>query len=85
VDERSAGGAAYVQEWHHRHAGATTVILGAMADDQGRITYRVLADAIKEGDEPVLDLACGDGYLLELLRPDRASFGANLNPLARGQ
>jgi hypothetical protein len=67
VDERSAGGAAYVQEWHHRHAGATTVIQGAMADDQGRITYRVLADAIKEGDEPV------------------PSFGANLNPLARGQ
>jgi ubiquinone/menaquinone biosynthesis C-methylase UbiE len=79
MDELS-GGAAYVQDWHHRHAGATTVILGAMADDRGRTTYQVLADAIIKGDEPVLDLACGDGHLLELLRPDRASFGADLNP-----
>lgn len=80
MDEQSAGGTAYVQDWHHRHAGATTVVFGAMADDRGRTTYQVLADAIKEGDEPVLDLACGDGHLLELLRPDRASFGADLNP-----
>ena len=42
-----------------------------MTDDGGRNSYEVLAEALRHGNEPVLDLACGDGYLLEL--PDRES------------
>jgi ubiquinone/menaquinone biosynthesis C-methylase UbiE len=39
----------------------------------------VLADAIGRGGEPILDIACGDGHLLELLRPRASSAGVDWN------
>jgi len=68
-------GAEYLQGWHDRHPGATSTILDSLTDDMGRNSYAVLAEAIEDGDEPVLDLACGDGYLLELLHPNRVCLG----------
>ena len=51
----------------------------AMTDDGGRSSYEVLAKALPHGCEPILDLACGDGYLLELLRTDRYCLGTDRN------
>jgi ubiquinone/menaquinone biosynthesis C-methylase UbiE len=56
----------YLDAWHERHAGATSAVLGTMIDHEARNSYRVLADAMLDSGEPVLDLACGDGYLLGL-------------------
>lgn len=50
-----------------------------MTDDSGRNSYEVLAEAIGHGSEPVLDLACGDGYLLELLRGQHTCVGTDWN------
>ena len=79
MDDQTARGAAYLQEWHDRHPGATSELLGSMTDDVGRNSYEVLAEAIRQGSEPVLDLACGDGYLLELLRVNQACLGTDWN------
>ena len=54
-------------------------MFAAMNDDVGRNTYQILAKALSDGGEPILDLACGDGYLLELLRTDRDCLGADWN------
>ena len=79
MDKRIADGARYLQDWHDRHPGATSAMLTSMTDDNGRNTYEVLAEALFHGGEPVLDLACGDGYLLELLRTDRDCLGTDRN------
>lgn len=67
----------YLQSWHARHPGATFTSLGSLADQMGRSSYDVLAGAIRHGGEPVLDLACGDGHLLELLGPKVPCFGSD--------
>lgn len=54
-------------------------MLDSLTDAAGHNSYEVLAEAIQEGDEPVLDLACGDGYLLELLHPNHACVGMDWN------
>lgn len=73
------GGADYLQGWHDRHPGATSAMLDSLTDKAGRNSYEVLAEAIQDGDDPVLDLACGDGYLLELLQPNRVCVGMDWN------
>ena len=73
------GGADYLQGWHDGHPGATSAMLDSLTDEAGRNSYEVLAAVIQDGDEPVLDLACGDGYLLELLHPNRACVGMDWN------
>lgn len=45
----------------------------------GRSSYEVLANAMLHGGEPVLDLACGDGHLLELLGPKVSCLGSDWN------
>jgi len=72
-------GAEYLQGWHDRHPGATSAMLDSLTDEVGRNSYEVLAEVIQDGDEPVLDLACGDGYLLELLHPNHACVGMDWN------
>jgi ubiquinone/menaquinone biosynthesis C-methylase UbiE len=71
------GATEYLEVWHERHAGATSALLGTMFDGAGRSSYRVLADAMLDGDEPALDLACGDGYLLGLMRAGSTCVGAD--------
>ena len=72
-------GGDYLQGWHDRHPGATSTMLDSLTDEVGRNSYEVLAEVIHDGDEPVLDLACGDGYLLELLHPNRVCVGMDWN------
>jgi SAM-dependent methyltransferase len=76
-------GRAYLQHWHERHTGATSLVVGAWVGADGRTPYDVLADTIAADDDLVLDLACGDGFLLEVLRsrPGRhgVSIGIDLN------
>jgi ubiquinone/menaquinone biosynthesis C-methylase UbiE len=76
---REATATDYLQRWHDRHPGATTMSLGSLADQMGRSSYEVLAGAIQHGGEPVLDLACGDGHLLELLGPKVPCLGSDWN------
>jgi SAM-dependent methyltransferase len=56
-------------ERYHAQPGRTVAALGPFRDARGRSSYEVLADEI--GSIPraahVLDLACGDGYLLSML------------------
>ena len=79
MDNGAGEGATYLQNWHDRHPGATSAMFTAMTDDSGRSTYELLAEALYDEGEPVLDLACGDGYLLELLRADRNCLGTDWN------
>jgi ubiquinone/menaquinone biosynthesis C-methylase UbiE len=72
------GAMEYLQGWHDRHPGATSALLGPLTDEMGRSSYQVLAETIEHGG-PVLDLACGDGHLLELLQPGHACLGADWN------
>ena len=72
-------GAEYLQRWHDRHAGATAAMIGPLTDELGRNSYEVLSRVVHGQDEPVLDLACGDGYLLELLGPRHACLGVDSN------
>jgi SAM-dependent methyltransferase len=80
LNVRSEGTATdYLQSWHDRHPGATTTSLGSLVDKTGRSSYEVLAGALQQGGEPVLDLACGDGHLLELLGPNAGCLGSDWN------
>ena len=54
---------------YHAQPGQTHATIGDWRDEGGRTSYEVLAqetDALPRGAR-VLDLACGDGYLLDLL------------------
>lgn len=79
MDDETSAGAEYLQRWHSRHPGATTASIGALSDGLGRNSYDQLARALGVQDEPVLDLACGDGYLLELVRRDHDCLGVDWN------
>ena len=50
-------------------------MLGSLTNEMGLSSYDLLTEAMRGGPEPVLDLACGDGYLVELLRPNHACIG----------
>ncbi len=57
----------FLLDFHAAQAGATSRQLGAGRLDDGRSTYAWLADAVDIGSSGLLlDLACGDGHLLEL-------------------
>jgi SAM-dependent methyltransferase len=71
----------FLRAYHARYPGATALAFagGRLAD--GRSTYELLADLPAPGDR-VLDLACGDGHLLELLvaRGGRTLVGIDMSP-----
>jgi ubiquinone/menaquinone biosynthesis C-methylase UbiE len=79
MDDEAAQGSVYLQAWHDRHTGSTTSALRSITDEHGHNTYEVLAEAMQDEAEPILDLACGDGYLLEVLRGRHACIGTDLN------
>lgn len=69
-------------EVHRRLAGVTSAVFSRHGTLEGKTSYQVLADAAVVGarglDRPVdvLDLACGDGYLIEVcLRELAGSIG----------
>ena len=79
-------GSRFLREWHARYAGTTssTFWYGRIADD-GRSSYAVLVDDIAKLPPPktVIDLGCGDGYLLALLSeriPSSQLVGIDMAP-----
>jgi SAM-dependent methyltransferase len=63
-------GTEFLCEWHSRYAGTTSATFwyGCIAGD-GRSSYALLVDDVAAAPraESIVDLACGDGYLVELL------------------
>lgn len=60
-----------MERFHDRHAGRTSQVMARGRDEAGRSSYQLLAELAAPG-ERVLDLGCGDGYLLSLLQERRA-------------
>jgi SAM-dependent methyltransferase len=63
-------GSQFLREWHARYPGATSTAFGyGRVVDAGRSSYELLVDDV--GALPharsIVDLACGDGYLLAML------------------
>jgi 2-polyprenyl-3-methyl-5-hydroxy-6-metoxy-1,4-benzoquinol methylase len=62
----------HLREVHARLPGITSALCSRHATLQGQSSYQVLADTVADAardlDRPVdaLDLACGDGYLIEV-------------------
>jgi len=79
----------FLADFHDRNAGITTRAFQSLAvevgDRQYTSSYQCLADLVAAGVGPhsVLDLACGDGYLLSLLaqqnQPQRTLVGIDLS------
>src|SRR5262245_45424737 len=64
----------WLEDWHDRHPGATSRALA-----RGRPSpYERLASFVRPG-QSVLDLACGDGYLLDRHRAAGAATLAGLD------
>ncbi|HEX4012832.1 MAG TPA: class I SAM-dependent methyltransferase [Candidatus Cybelea sp.] len=75
----------FLREWHSRFAGATsrTFKYGRVEGTRGS-SYDLLVDDIASlpDADHIVDLACGDGYLIELLTgrmPDAAITGVDLS------
>lgn len=66
----------WLADWHNRHPGATSQAFSRGVPS----TYDALAGLSKQGDT-VLDLACGDGWLLERMvrRAVRRAVGIDLS------
>jgi SAM-dependent methyltransferase len=72
----------YVQSWHDAHPGATSTAMSGPTDEHGRTSYELLVEEIPPGDGHVVDLACGDGFLIETINrsaPQRSVVGVDLN------
>ena len=61
---------AFLRSFHARDPGGSTRVFVRGKDESGVSSYQRLAQTIptEDGNVTVLDLACGDGYLLEVLR-----------------
>jgi SAM-dependent methyltransferase len=73
---------AFLRAFHARHPGATARTMRAGRTAEGLSSYEILARVVPPAPGPVtiVDLACGDGYLLELLadRGVASASGARL-------
>lgn len=59
---------AWIRRWHDAHAGATTRSWASRTDANGVSSYdRLARGRAAQVEGWILDLACGDGYLLERL------------------
>lgn len=70
----------FLREFHARWPGVTGEAFGRGKSPDGRSSYELLAGVV-EGCGSVLELGCGDGVLLELLR-GRRTAGIDLSPEA---
>jgi SAM-dependent methyltransferase len=57
---------AFLREFHARHPAVTSGAMGHGQAPDGRSSYEIVRDRVKDHAR-VLDLGCGDGFLLELL------------------
>ena len=76
----------FLRNFHARFPGATATAMSWAKMEDGRSSYQRLADLVPITDQPltVLDLACGDGYLLSLLQqrhqPNLHLIGIDMSP-----
>lgn len=79
-------GSAFLRAWHARYAGAASSAFGyGRTGDDARSSYDLLVDdaAALPHLASAVDLACGDGYLLELLArrlPSAQIIGIDMVP-----
>jgi ubiquinone/menaquinone biosynthesis C-methylase UbiE len=59
----------FLQDFHQRHPGTTSAAFAHLSTPNQASSYAVLASTIPQSNTrlTVLDLACGDGYLLKVL------------------
>lgn len=74
----------FLQDFHQRRPGTTSVAFAPLNIAGRGSSYAVLASTVKCTGRPqtVLDIACGDGYLLHLLAeqdPDLALIGVDMS------
>lgn len=72
----------YLHAWHSRHGGTCPAVFGEARDRDGRSSYQRVASVVEDGAS-VLDVACGDGTLLALVRtiaPQSRLIGIDLSP-----
>jgi ubiquinone/menaquinone biosynthesis C-methylase UbiE len=80
----------FLQKFHDANAGVTSRVFGCLAVDKGgelfKSSYDCLANAVPAdgADNTVLDIACGDGFLLSLLagrgQPGLSLVGVDISP-----
>ncbi|MEO8740290.1 MAG: class I SAM-dependent methyltransferase [Casimicrobiaceae bacterium] len=60
---------AFLRHFHAHSPGATTRTFASGRDSQGHSSYARLAQSVAQtdGHATIVDIACGDGYLLEML------------------
>lgn len=76
-------GDAFLVEFHRRHTGATSRAFADGRTADGHSSYDLLVARCPPAATAILDLGCGDGHLLELLRahrPQAALFGIDFSP-----
>ena len=84
--EMNAEGEAFLRDFHSRHPGCSTHAFARGKDEAGQSSYERLARAIPtmRSGLTVLDLGCGDGYLLERVRervgPSATLIGIDMSP-----
>ena len=77
---------AFLRSFHARDPGCSSRVFARGRDEDGRSSYERLAQAISPTPArvTVLDLGCGDGYLLQLLRerlgPVATLIGVDMSP-----
>ena len=72
----------FLTAWHRRHAGTSALVFGGARGADGRDSYEQLAAVVPDGVD-VLDLACGDGFLLAAIRdnaPNARLTGVDMSP-----
>jgi len=59
----------FLQSFHSLHPGVTSQIFAQTRIGRGKSSYELLVDTLPDDGAPlkVVDLGCGDGFLLELL------------------
>src|SRR4051812_31477860 len=81
-DEFSAS-ESYLHAWHSRHSGSCPAVFAEARGPDGRSSYQRAASVVVEDGAAVLDVACGDGTLLALVRtvaPRSCLIGIDLSP-----
>jgi SAM-dependent methyltransferase len=79
-------GEAFLRRFHARNTGGSALVFGRGKDEHGVSSYQRLVHSVPAtpSDLTVLDLACGDGYLLALLRdrlgPAAGLIGIDMSP-----
>ena len=64
----SAEAEVFLRDFHRQYPGVTSRAFARGRIDQGGSSYAWLADEVPEGAGRILDLGCGDGHLLDVLR-----------------